>query len=63
MGKLREMSRQPSVEKAGNTRIVALVGLKFQDKARQSGGKILDWHGFLRIIEGFAGFAVYVTSV
>jgi hypothetical protein len=63
MEKLRKISEAPSTEMAEKTGIVALVGSKFHCQSRQSDGKRLDWQGFLRIIEGFAGFAVYVTSV
>jgi hypothetical protein len=57
------IGQKRDAEKAVRTWIVALVGLGFLPDPGQIGGKGLVRQGFLRIIEGFAGFAAYVTSV
>jgi hypothetical protein len=57
------MGKKETVQKALRTGIVALGESKFQPESVQLHGKRLVWQGFLRIIEGCAGFAVYVTSV
>jgi hypothetical protein len=57
------MGKKETVQKAVRTWIVALGEIKIQIESSQSHGKRLVWQGFLRIIEGCAGFSVYVTSV
>jgi hypothetical protein len=57
------LGKKETLKKAVRTWIVALVGLGFLPDPGQIGGKGLVRRGFLRIIEGFAGFAAYVTSV
>jgi hypothetical protein len=57
------MGKKETVQKAVRTWIVALGEIKIQIESCQSHGKRLVWQGFLRIIEGCAGFSMCVTSV